>query len=71
VPAPVLQPPSLSASLFGFGIAGLPNLAVNVESSADFSNWLVVGARVLEGGTNSFVIPSPSQGAQFYRAQVR
>jgi hypothetical protein len=72
VPAPVLQPPSLSAGLFGFRITGLPNLAVNVESSADFSNWLVVGARILEGGTNYYSIsPNPALGSQFYRAQVR
>jgi streptogramin lyase len=71
VPAPILQPPSLSAGQFGFGITGLPDLAVNIESSADFMNWLVVGTCILEGGTNSFVNPSPSPGAQFYRAQVR
>ncbi len=71
VPAPILQPPSLSAGQFGFGITGLPDLAVNIESSADFMNWLVVGTCILEGGTNSFVNPSPSPGAQFYRVQVR
>jgi len=71
VPAPVLQPPSLSAGQFSFGITGLPNLAVDIESSGDFSEWQVIGTSILEGGTNYFVSPFPPQGAQFYRAQVR
>ena len=71
VPAPILQPPSLSAGLFGFGITGVPNLAVNIEASSDLATWQVVGSCLLEGGTNSFVNPNPSLGAQFYRAQVR
>jgi streptogramin lyase len=71
VPAPILQPPSLSAGRFVFGITGLPGLAVEIESSGDFSSWQVVGEPILEGGTNYFVNPSPSQGAMFYRAQVR
>ena len=71
VPAPILQPPSLSAGQFGFGITGLPGLAVNIESSGDLSQWQVVGTVILEGGTNSFVSPNPSQGAQFYRGHVR
>jgi sugar lactone lactonase YvrE len=71
VPAPNLQPPSLSAGQFGFGINGLPGLPVNLESSADLSRWQVVGACVLEGGTNFFVSPAQTQGAQFYRGQVR
>jgi hypothetical protein len=72
VPAPMLQPPSLSAGLFGFGITGLPGLAVNIESSTNLSSWQVVGTRVLVGGTNYYsVSPNPSLSAQFYRAQVR
>jgi secreted PhoX family phosphatase len=71
VPAPLLQPPSLSAGRFGFGITGLPGLAVSIESSGNLTDWQVVGTCTLEGGTNSFVSPSPPQGAQFYRAQMR
>jgi sugar lactone lactonase YvrE len=70
VPPPMLQPPSLSAGQFGFGINGLPGLAVNIESSGDLSQWQVVGTFTLEGGTNSFVSLNPPQGAQFYRAHV-
>ncbi len=72
VPPPILQPPSLSAGLFGFGIAGLPGLAVNIESSTNLSSWVVNGTYILNGGTNYYsVSPNPSLGAQFYRAQVR
>ena len=62
VPPPMLQPPSLSAGQFGFGITGLPGLAVNIESSGDLSHWQVVGTYILEGGTNYFVSPNPTQG---------
>jgi secreted PhoX family phosphatase len=71
VPAPILQPPSLSAGQFGFGITGLPGLAVNIESSGDLSQWQVVGTTIIEGGTNYFVSPNPPQGARFYRGRVR
>ena len=72
VPAPMLQPPSLSAGQFGFGITGLPGLPANIESSGDLSQWQVVGTGILGGGTNYYsVSPNPAQGAQFYRAQVR
>jgi len=73
VPPPILQPPSLSASQFGFGITGLPNLAVNIESSTNLSQWgLVSAGLVLTGGTNYYsVSPNPSLGAQFYRAHMR
>jgi streptogramin lyase len=72
VPAPILQSPSLSAGQFGFGITGLPGLAVSIESSRDLSQWQVVGTGILVGGTNYYsVSPNPAQGAQFYRAQVR
>jgi hypothetical protein len=71
VPPPILQPPSLSAGQFGFGITGIPGLALNIESSGDFSQWQAIGTCTLEGGTNYFVSPNPSPGAQFYRAQVR
>ena len=72
VPAPVLEPPSLSAGLFGFGITGLPGLPVNIESSGDLSQWQVVGTGILVGGTNYYsASPNPAQGAQFYRAHVR
>jgi hypothetical protein len=73
VPPPILQPPSLSAGQFGFGITGLPGLAVNIESSGDLSQWQLAGTVILVGGTktNYFVSPNPAQGTQFYRAQVR
>ena len=71
VPPPMLQPPSLSAGQFGFGITGVPNLALTIESSGDFSQWQIIGTCTLEGGTNYFVSPNPPQGAQFYRAHVR
>jgi hypothetical protein len=72
VPAPILQPPSLSAGQFGFGITGLPGLAVNIEASTDLSQWQVLSPYItLVGGTNYYVNPSPSQSAQFYRAKVR
>jgi sugar lactone lactonase YvrE len=71
VPAPNLRPPSLRAGQFGFGITGLPGLAVNLESSGDLSAWQVVGRSTLEGGTNYFVSPYPALGARFYRGQAR
>jgi len=71
VPAPILHQPSLNAGQFGFGITGLPGLALNIESSADLSQWQVVGSYVLNDGTNSFVSPTPAQGTQFYRGHVR
>ena len=71
VPAPILQPPNLSAGKFGFGITGLPGLAVNIESSGELSQWQVVVASILVGGTNYFASPTQPQGAVFYRAQVR
>ena len=71
VSPPILQPPSLSAGQFGFGVTGIPCLAVTIESSGDLYQWQVIGTCTLEGGTNCFVSPNPSQGAQFYRIQVR
>jgi hypothetical protein len=71
VPAPRLQPPALSAGQFGFGITGLPGLAVDIESSGALSQWQVIGTSILKGGTNYFVSPNSPQGAQFYRSQVR
>jgi sugar lactone lactonase YvrE len=73
VPQPFLQSPSLGAGQFGFGITGLPNLAVDVQSSADFLNWQTVDTNylVLVGGTNSFSDPNPPQGNLFYRVHVR
>jgi sugar lactone lactonase YvrE len=71
VSAPMLQPPNLSAGQFGFGITGLPDLAVNIEASGDLSQWEVVGTCLLGGGTNFFVNPNPALGAQFYRVHVR
>jgi secreted PhoX family phosphatase len=73
VPPPILQAPSLSAGQFGFGITGLPGLAVNIESSTNLSQWGVVNSYVvLTGGTNFYsVSANPATGAQFYRAQVR
>jgi len=58
--APMLQPPSLNAGQFGFGITGFTNLAVNIESSADLSQWQVIASCILEDGTNYFVSPNPS-----------
>jgi sugar lactone lactonase YvrE len=71
IPAPILQPPSLSAGQFGFGITGLPGLAVNIEYSGDLSQWQFVGTYILEGRTNYVVSPNPAEGTQFYRGQVR
>jgi hypothetical protein len=73
VPHPVLLPPNLSAGQFGFGITGLPDLAVDVQSSSDLTNWQMVGTNsyILVGGTNFFTDPSPPHGNQFYRARVR
>jgi len=71
VPPPVLQAPSLNAGQFGFGITGLANLAVDIESSGDLSQWQFVGTTILEGGTNYFVSPAPPQGLEFYRGHVR
>jgi ribosomal protein S11 len=72
VPPPILQPPRLIAGQFGFGITGLPGLAVNIESSTDLSQWQVLSPYItLVGGTNYYVNPSLSQRVQFYRAQVR
>jgi hypothetical protein len=73
VPVPILQPPSLSAGQFGFGITGLPGLAVNIESSTNLSQWQVLSPYItLVGGTNYYsVSPNPAQGAEFYRAHVR
>ena len=55
---PILEQPTLSAGQFGFGITGLPNLAVDIESSEDLSEWQFVDTYVLVGGTNYFVSPS-------------
>ena len=71
VPPPILEPPSLSAGRFGFEITGLPGLAVNIQSSSNMSSWVFAGTCTLNGGSNSFVIPAPSQATMFYRAQVR
>jgi hypothetical protein len=72
VPPPILQPPNLSAGQFGFGITGLPGLAVNIESSTNLSSWQLITTFVLVGGTNYYsASPNPAQGAQFYRAHVR
>jgi hypothetical protein len=60
----------LSAGQFGFGITGLPNLAVDIESSGDLAQWQVIGTYVLQGGTNYFASPTPPQGLQFYRSHV-
>ena len=72
VPPPIVQPPSLIAGQFGFGITGLPGLAVNIESSSDLSRWQMLSPYItLAGGSNYFVSPSPSFSAQFYRAKLR
>jgi hypothetical protein len=72
VPPPILQPPSLNAGLFGFGITGLPGLAVTIQSSTNLSSWQLITTFVLVGGTNYYsVSPDLSLGAQFYRAHAR
>jgi sugar lactone lactonase YvrE len=73
VPQPVLQPPNLSGGQFGFGITGLPNLAVDVQSSSDLTNWQIADTNyyVLVNGTNFFPGPIPAQGNEFYRVRVR
>jgi len=71
IPPPVLQAASLSSGQFGFGITGLPGLAVNIERSGDLSQWQFVGTYILEGGTNYVVSPNLPEGTQFYRGQVR
>jgi sugar lactone lactonase YvrE len=71
VPPPNLQPPSLNAGQFGFGITGLSGLAVNIESSTDLSQWQLAGTVTLVGGTNYFVSPNPPSGTQFYRGHLR
>jgi sugar lactone lactonase YvrE len=71
VPPPNLQPPSLTDGQFGFGITGLPGLAVNIESSTNLSQWQLAGTVTLVGGTNHFVIPNPPSGTQFYRGHLR
>jgi hypothetical protein len=71
VPAPVMEPPTFSAGHFGFDMTGLPGLNVDLESSSDLSQWQELGIFVLEDGTNTFVSPTPPQGAQFYRTHVR
>lgn len=70
VPAPILQSPRLSASHIGFGITGLSNLAVEIESSVNLSNWQTVSTNVLTGGSNYFAT-NQLPGVQFYRAHVR
>ena len=71
VPAPILQPPNLSAGQVGFGITGLSDLVVNIESSTDLSQWQLAGALTLDGGTNYFADPNPSFGNRFYRGHAR
>jgi hypothetical protein len=73
VPAPLLQSPGLSGGQFGFGITGLPNLAVDVQASSDLTNWQVADTNyyVLVNGTNFFAVTNPPQGNEFYRVQVR
>jgi hypothetical protein len=66
-----LRRSSLSAGQFGFGITGLTNLAVDIESSADLTNWQVATTLILQGGTNSFVTPNQQVRAQLYRGHVR
>ncbi len=71
VPAPILQSPNLSAGHFTFGIAGLPNLAVKIESSTNLTNWQAISTIILTNGTYSFTTTNPPPGPQFYRVQVR
>jgi hypothetical protein len=78
VPRPVLQSPTLSAGQFGFGITGLPNLTVEVQSSSNFTDWQMVNRKqllpsyyVLVNGTNFFTNSDVPTGKQFYRVHVR
>ena len=70
-PTLTLSAPGVSGGSFGFGISGPDATAVEVETSADLSNWSAVGSCVLVGGINSFVSPMPASGSQFFRAHVR
>jgi sugar lactone lactonase YvrE len=71
VPPPMLASRGVNPSQFGFGIMGLPAVWVNIESSSDLANWHLVGTRLLESGTNSFLSPGATRGAEFYRCYVR
>jgi hypothetical protein len=61
----------LAAGQFEFAISGLPDLAVQIESSSDLSQWQVVGTYILNGASNTFVNPNPTQAGQFYVVHVR
>jgi NHL repeat len=67
---PILGAPTLAPAGFGAGVTGNIGLAVNLESSADFSTWRTVGTYLLDGGTNFFLDPTPPGGRSFYRIRV-
>jgi DNA-binding beta-propeller fold protein YncE len=71
VPQPMLASRGVNPSQFSFGITGLPAVWVNIESSSDLANWHLVGTRLLESGTNSFLKSATTPGAEFYRCYVR
>jgi sugar lactone lactonase YvrE len=71
VPPPMLASRGVNPSQFSFGIRGLPAVWVNIESSSDLASWHLVGTRLLESGTNSFLRPGATRGAEFFRCYVR
>jgi secreted PhoX family phosphatase len=66
---PALRTPDLTAGQFRFLITGQPELQINIETSADLSNWQFAGSYVLSAGTNYFINPGLS-AKQFYRGYV-
>lgn len=70
VPAPDVQPPGLSPGQFGFGITGLPGLAVDIESSIDLTHWQILSTVLLVGGTNYFANATSNMNSQFFRAHL-
>jgi len=70
IPQTALQTPIAAAGQFAFGVTGSAGLTVNIETSTNCSNWQIVGAYMLDRGTNYFLRSSRGQEKQFYRAHV-
>ena len=70
LPPPLLQSPILGTGQFGFGMSGAAGFTMNIETTADFTNWQTVGTYIFDGGTNYFLGGTLSQGIQFYRAHL-
>jgi hypothetical protein len=60
----------LGTGQFGFGMSGAAGFTMNIETTADFTNWQTVGTYIFDGGTNYFLDGTLSQGIQFYRAHL-